>query len=105
MSPANQLSIDFDAKTHARRSDPVTSHAAALKAIHFAAGHKGRILAALKQHGPRSPAELAQLIGLTIVQIDRRLPELAKEGLARVVTLDDGAVMVKDGCRVWSATE
>lgn len=103
MTPSNQMSIDFDAKAHARRSDPVTSHAAAVKAANFAAGHKGRILAALKQHGPRSPAELAQLIGLTVVQIDRRLPELAREGLARVVTLDDGADMVRNGCRVWEA--
>jgi len=101
MSGEQQLSIEFDAKPRARRSDPVTSHAAALKAVRFSVGHKARILAALKQHGPRSAHELSLLIGLTVVQIDRRLCEM--KPAVRVVTLDDGADLVRNACRVWEA--
>jgi len=43
------------------------------------------------------------ITGLTVVQIDRRLPDLKASGLARVVKLDDGAVMVRNGARVWEA--
>ena len=103
MNACDQLQIQFDAKPRARKTDPVTSHAAAIASMRFSAGQKGRILAALKQHGQRSPYELSQLIGLTVVQIDRRLPELARDSLARVVKLDDGADMVRNGCRVWEA--
>lgn len=103
MNPSDQLQIEFDAKPRARRTDPVTSHAAAERAADFSTSHAGRILLALQLHGPRSPWELSQLIGLTIVQIDRRLPDLKKLGLARVVKLDDGADLVRNGCRVWGA--
>lgn len=98
----NQLAIDFTAP-HARRSDPETSHKAAERAPQFATSHAGRILLALQLHGERSAHELSQLIGLTVVQIDRRLPDLAKLGLAAVAKLDDGADKVTHGCRVWKA--
>ena len=95
-----QLSIDFTQR--ARRSDPTTSHQAAAKAEKFASSHAGRILAALKAHGPKTAHEL-HTTGLTVVQIDRRLPELCKLGLVQVVKLDDGADMVRGGFRVWEA--
>lgn len=98
----NQLSISF-VETRARRTDPETSKAAARRSSQFSTSHAGRILLALQLHGMRSPKELEQLIGLSVVQIDRRLPELAAMGLARVVKLDDGTDMVRAGCRVWSA--
>lgn len=78
----NQLSIDFTARTHARSSDPATSHAAAARITEFASGHCGKILAALKAHGPQSPQQLADLVGLNQFQVCRRLPELQKSGLA-----------------------
>jgi predicted transcriptional regulator len=96
-----QTSLDFTSRV--RSADPQTSVTAAINASRFANSHAGRILAALKTHGPRSAHELSQLIGLSIVQIDRRLPELAKQGLAKVVKLDDGADKVVAGCRVWRA--
>lgn len=87
----------------ARRTDPQTSKVAALNSAKFAASHAGRILAALKTHGPRSAHEIGLIAGLTVVQVDRRLPELRAANLAEVVKLDDGADMVRQGCRVWSA--
>jgi predicted ArsR family transcriptional regulator len=96
-----QLSIDFAPEHKARRSDPETSHAAARNAEKFAASHAGRILAGLKTHGPRTAHELAQLIGLTVVQIDRRTVELQRAGYIDVDRLSDGAPRVIDGFRVW----
>lgn len=81
----------------------MTSYEAAVKARQFSASHSGRILAALKAHGRMTPKEL-HITGLTVVQIDRRLPELRAMGLVQVVRLDDGADMVRGGCRVWEAT-
>lgn len=95
-----QLSIDFTQRV--RRTDPATSKQAAVNAEKFASSHAGRILAALKKHGPKTAHEL-HTTGLTVVQIDRRLPELSKLGLAKVVKLDDGADMVRGGFRVWAA--
>lgn len=86
----------------ARRTDPATSKQAAVNAEKFASSHAGRILAALKAHGSKTAHEL-HTTGLTVVQIDRRLPELSKLGLAKVVKLDDGADMVRGGFRVWEA--
>lgn len=94
-----QLALNFP---RARNSDPETSKAAAKNSARFADSHAGRILAALKLHG-RMTAHDMHIIGLTVVQADRRLPELAKAGLARVVKLDDGADMVQGGFRVWEA--
>lgn len=100
------MQILFDDITpirRARSTDPETSHTAAMRASAFSRTHAGRILLALQLHGPRSPKELEQLIGLTVVQIDRRTSELERQGFIRVVRLDDGADVVRDGCRVFEA--
>jgi hypothetical protein len=47
---------------------------------------------------------IAGMTGLTVVQVDRRLPDLARAGLAAVV-MKDGLPLVCGNCRVWSATE
>lgn len=78
----NQLAIDFSARTHARSNDPETSREAAARITEFASGHCGKILAALKKHGPQSPQQLAYLVGLNQFQVCRRLPELQKAGVA-----------------------
>ncbi len=98
-----QFALDFNPERAARRNDPETSKAAARHASKFSESHAGRILLALQQHGPRTPKELEQLIGLSVVQIDRRLPDLKSAKLAEVVKLDDGADAVRQGCRVWRA--
>ena len=86
----------------ARRSDPITSHAAADGASRFAASHAGRILEAL-QAGPASAKQIAAATGLTLVQVDRRLPELQRDGFVEVLH-EGGVDLVRDGCRVWIAT-
>ena len=92
----SQLAINFF-PVRARRTDPATSHEAGLKAHVFAASQAGRILAALTLHGAQSASQLSLIMGLTVVQLDRRLPELKKQGLARLT----GDVF--GGCRVWAA--
>jgi len=92
-----QLAIDFNPQHAARRRDPATSKTAAHAAASFAASHAGRILLALQQHGPATAKELAPLVGLTHVQIDRRRHELVKAGFVRVLDT------VRDGCNVMEA--
>lgn len=84
-----------DIKPVARRTDPQTSHNAAKSARWFATTHAGQILLALKAHGPSTPAALAGNTGLTVVQIDRRLPEIQAQGLA----WPTGEIL--GGYRVW----
>lgn len=84
----------------ARRSDPTTSHQAAEGAAAFAGSHCSRILRGLDAVPNATPHELTARTGLTVVQIDRRLPELAAEGKARVVMVD-GQPLQRGGARVW----
>jgi hypothetical protein len=100
---AEQLRIDFDALRACRASDPVSSINAAEHAAVFAATHAGRILQALKTHGPRTAHDLSQIVGLTVVQIDRRLPDLKNAKRARVQQLADGGDRMQGGFRVWEA--
>lgn len=98
-----QLVFDNIQPARARRTDPLTSHHAATKAGDFASSHAGRILHALRTHGPRTAEELSQLIGLTVVQIDRRTCELQREGHIRISLNDSGSDEVRGGFRVWEA--
>jgi hypothetical protein len=95
-----QLSLDYPTP-RARNVDPATSHVAAAKAARFSESHAGRIHIAL-MGGPATAHELAERTGLTVVQIDRRLPDLAALKLARVVMLL-GKPVTRDGFRVWEA--
>lgn len=85
-----------------RASDPITSVMAAEAAVHFAPSQCERILDALIHHGPASAEELQRHTGLTVVQIDRRLPSLREAGQARVVQMD-GHDLFRGRCRVWEA--
>lgn len=76
----------FSAPPMARRADPRPSHVAASRAQAFAGSHADRILAALRTHGPRTAHELEHLVGLTVVQIDRRVAELRRDGRLQVCT-------------------
>jgi len=73
---------DFDPHSHARADDPATSHTAAEMAAPFVGTHCERVLACLKLHGPQTKDEIAARIGLTPVQVDRRLPDLEERGQA-----------------------
>jgi hypothetical protein len=85
----------------ARRTDPDTSHQAAADAAAFAGSHCERILRALSAVANATPHELTLSTGLTVVQLDRRLPELEKAGRARVVVDADGKPMQRGSARVW----
>jgi hypothetical protein len=94
------LSIEMYDLPRARNTDPATSHAAADRATNFAGSHAERILAALKAVGTGTPPSISDKTGLTIVQIDRRLVEMERKGLIRVVRLF-GHDLVVGGYRCW----
>ena len=94
------LSIEMYDLPRARNTDPATSHAAADRATNFAGSHAERILAALKAVGTGTPPSISDKTGLTIVQIDRRLHELEKKGLIRIVKVF-GHDLVIGGYRCW----
>ena len=96
------LSIEMYDLPRARNTDPTTSHAAADRATNFAGSHAERILAALKAVGTGTPPSISDKTGLTIVQIDRRLHELEKKGLIRIVKVF-GHDLVIGGYRCWEA--
>jgi len=77
-----QLAIEFDARTHARRGDPGTSHEAAARVREFASGHCAVILTTLREYGGQTIDEIAKRTHLTAVQVARRLPDLQKAGKA-----------------------
>ena len=87
-------------RTLARTTDPITSHMAASRVKHFAGTHNDQIINALQQQGQATPEEISCLTGLSIVQIDRRLPELQRSNRARVVTAN-GVDIIRNGYRVW----
>jgi predicted ArsR family transcriptional regulator len=94
---------DF-AQSHARTSDPNTSHEAAARAVEFVGAHCDRILACLREHGPLTKDEIARRTGLTPVQVDRRLPDLR----ARQQAAPNGDERQSDSGRlerVWKAVE
>jgi len=98
---------DMAGLARARLSDPVTSVTAAAGATKFLKTHQDRILFSilcLQAVGtPPTAKAIARHTGLTVVQIDRRLPELQRAGKATVLQDSDGAPCVHDGFRVWRA--
>ena len=77
-----QLAIAFEPRSHARRTDPGTSHEAAALVKEFASGHCAVILGALRSYGHSTIDEIAKRTELTAVQVARRLPDLQKAGKA-----------------------
>lgn len=92
------------ASTRARSTDPITSHQAAKRAERFAASHAGQILDALRRgfSDGQCAEEIAEMTGLTVVQIDRRTIELQRKGLIRVRQVG-GQDEIRWGMRVWEA--
>ncbi len=71
----------------ARRADPETSKAAAAAAHGLANEHRLLILAAMRNAaGELTATEIGQLVGLSSVQVCRRLHELQDDGLATPTT-------------------
>lgn len=87
-----------------RASDPLSSVLAAERAIKFAGNHCDRILSALASGRQATAHELQSITGLTVVQIDRRLPELLRAGRVQVVQRG-GMDLIRGGARVcWPGT-
>jgi hypothetical protein len=84
----------------ARTSDPATSHDAANKALSFKSSHAKRILAVLRVYGPMASCQM-EVVGLSVVQADRRLYELERARLIVVATSENGNEIRVNGCRVW----
>jgi hypothetical protein len=85
-----------------RRTDPVTSRAAAAEAKTFRGEHHQAILEALAQ-GPAGASGIAARCGLLAHQVNKRIHELAKCGriveTGRIVTSSSGR-----GEREWQVT-
>lgn len=90
-------------ETHARTTDPWTSHAAAAARHTFATGHAAKVLACLQLFGPQTKDEIAGKTGLTSVQVDRRLPDLKTKGLAHPTGETRQSLSGRPE-RVWAAT-
>jgi hypothetical protein len=103
--PAQPAHIpDVPVEMRTRASDPVTSMVAAEKVAIVAKRHSESILAALNGQD-LTVKEIAPLIGLTYVQVARRMGELQKAGLAHVVQTAGGQDLERDDCRVWHRTD
>lgn len=95
----------FDAQALARKSDPSTSHAAAVEAVKFRETHYSRILRAMTRLADQpqigcTAGEIAQVSGLTVEQIDRRMVELQRRGQVFVYQYAGGD-LVRGGYRCW----
>jgi hypothetical protein len=88
-------------KRRARRSDPDTSKAAAVKAERFAQSHSGKIMWAMSCLQSSTAHGIASATGLTVVQIDRRLPELWRQDKIQRVLLPNGKFQSIGGFTVW----
>lgn len=69
----------------ARATDNANAHEAARAASAFVSHHQLAIVRALFEHGPMGRFALARVTGLDAVAIARRMPELVRDGRARVV--------------------
>jgi hypothetical protein len=91
---------DTPTRLRHRSNDPGTSVAAAGRAAEFAGSHKARILRVLEGGVTRAADQIARLSGLTVVQVDRRMHELQREGLVELGVGPYGA-NTSGGYRLW----
>ena len=82
-----QLSIDFNAASHARRGDPSTSKDAASRVREFAAGQCADILAVLRERGRLGAEQIAAYLRIDAYAVRKRLADLEHAGMARPLTL------------------
>lgn len=78
----------------ARRTDPLTSHAAAKKAAPIAPSHRNIIAAALA-YEPATVKMISERCGLSQYAVSKRLPEMERMGLIKLTGREI------DGCREW----
>lgn len=87
----------------ARRTDPISSHIAAMNAQEFIERHERLILTALRRtQTGMTRHEIAQCSALTATQVGRRLAAL--EWAGRIERrLQDGKIIRRGRCAVWWA--
>ena len=77
-----RLAIEFASVTHARRTDPDTSHDSAGRVREFAGGQCADILLRLRRFGPLGAEQIAAIIGIDAYAVRKRLSDLEHAGLA-----------------------
>lgn len=99
-SPPPEPSAPLDeTRMRVRAYDPTSSVMAAERAHQFAGSHCQRILHAMRDD-ELSSHQIARQAGLTVVQVDRRLIEMQREGTIEVV-ICAGEELLRTGYRVW----
>lgn len=93
----------FDQPT-ARRTDPWTSHEAARRASKGAKSNRMAALIALREHGPLTDFELAEITGVAQTSIGVRRGELVKAGLVEKVPGVRRPSPSGSPAQVWRAT-
>lgn len=88
-----QLNLIGEPRTLARRSDPITSHAAALRVSEFSGGHKERIVLALQRRGPMNVDGIARATRIQAHAVGKRVTELAFEGVIRPKRVEGESVL------------
>lgn len=91
---------DFDVRKSVRAHDPLTSITAAEGAAPAAKRHCMAILSALIDKD-LTVREIATHIGITHVQVARRMPDMQRAGKVVVVQTPSGEDLERGGCRVW----
>lgn len=85
---------DMRVERMARKTDPQTSKDAARRAaVRIQMSHQNAILGIL--YRPMIPPEIGALIGLSVVQVDRRRKELLERGEIRLTGVE------RDGYQEW----
>jgi hypothetical protein len=84
-----------------RRGDPDTSKAAAVKAERFDQSQSAKIMWAMSCLQNCTALSIASATGLTVVQVDRRLPELRQQDKIKRVLLPNGKFQSIGGFTVW----
>ncbi len=79
-----QLSIDFDSRRLARRTDPATSQNAAARVREFQAGHHDMILNALRRFEKAGAEQIAEATQLEAYSVRKRTAELCRKGLIKL---------------------
>ena len=98
----SQLSIDFDAASHARRGDPSTSKDSAARVREFAAGQCADILAVLREKGPLGAEQIAAYLNIDSYAVRKRLSDCEHAGKAQPLPMQRVTASGRHE-RIWRA--
>ncbi len=92
----------FDPRVLRRNTDPETSYIAAEQAESLTSKHYKLIIASLKKQ-PGTIYEIGVAIGLSNVQVARRMPELYARNVVKVIGTKNAPT--NRPCRIWAIRE